>query len=65
MKRTTTQTEAKNEAYIALLNKDGMVVAFINPVKNVNPETLVESIKAKGLNVEIKTPNTEEVNTEL
>ena len=47
--------EAKT--YIALLDKSGeQLVAFISPVKGVKNEQLVELLKAKGLNVEIREP---------
>ena len=41
--------------YIALLDKSGdNLIAFISPVKGVESDNLVELLKAKGLNVEVR-----------
>ena len=45
-----------NESYIALLDSEGELVAFINPVKGVPQDLLMEQLEAKGLNVEIRDP---------
>jgi len=48
------QTESK--AYVALMDTNDNLVAFVSPVKGVSNELLVKSLKEKGLNVEIKEP---------
>ena len=45
--------------YVALLDAEGSLVAFISPVKQVKPETLLEALKAKGLNVEVRQSSAE------
>lgn len=62
MKKNNTQ----NENYLAILNKSGdSIVAFVNPAKNVSMEDLQEALKGKGVNAEIRTPDTEEKSVEL
>ena len=45
-----------NESYIALLDSEGELVAFINPVKGVPQELLIEQLRKKGLTVEVRDP---------
>lgn len=43
------------KSYVALLDAEGEnLVAFITPVKQVGVELLVDSLKEKGLNVEVR-----------
>lgn len=42
------------KSYVALLDTEGELVAFVSPVKGVTNELLVESLKSKGLNAEIR-----------
>lgn len=56
-------TESKS--YVALLDTEGNLVAFISPVKGIKPELLVESMKAKGLSVEIREPRADVVSLSL
>ena len=52
--------------YIALLSNDGEnLVAFISPVKGVSKELLIEKLVKKGLNVELRTKNTEDLDFEI
>ena len=44
------------DPYIALLDSEGELVAFINPVKGVPQDLLVEQLKTKGLTVEVRDP---------
>lgn len=61
------ETEKKEaKAYIALLNKTGEeLIAFISPVKGVANEHLVELLKAKNLNVELREPKGDIIDIEL
>ena len=49
-------TKSTGESYIALLDSEGELVGFISPVKTVPQELLVEQLRKKGLNVEIRDP---------
>ena len=49
-------TKSTGDSYIALLDVQGDLVGFINPVKGVPMELLVEQLKTKGLNVEVRDP---------
>ncbi len=61
MKKNTDTTE-----YLAILDKKGEnIVAFVNPAKNVSMEDLQTALKAKGVNAEISTPDTETKSVEL
>ena len=40
--------------YIALLDTKQELVAFISPVKGVDPQMLVEKLQAKGLICEVR-----------
>lgn len=40
--------------YVALLDAEGNMVAIINPTAKLQPELLVDSLRAKGLNVELR-----------
>lgn len=40
--------------YIALLDKAGELIAFVSPVKGVDPQMLVEKMQAKGLVCEVR-----------
>ena len=61
----TTKSTNSSKEFIALRNKEGHVVAFINPAKHVNPQSLVASLQSKGLSVAIESPNNEEVSVDL
>ena len=55
-----------NAPYLAILNKSGdSIVAFVNPAKNVSLEALETALKAKKVNAEIRTPDTEAKDVEL
>jgi hypothetical protein len=56
-------TEAKS--YVALLDTEGNLVAFISPVKGVKPELLVDALTEKGLYVEIREPKADVVSLSL
>lgn len=54
--------------YIALLGyADGeeQLVAFISPVKGVDPEKLVEKLQSKGLHAEVRTSKGDVVDFDL
>jgi hypothetical protein len=52
--------------YIALLDKAGdNLLAFISPVKGVDPEELVTKLQDKGLNAEIRQSKAGIVDIEL
>jgi len=56
----------EDDSYIALLSNDGEnLVAFISPVKGVQKSVLVEKLAQKGLNVELRTKNTEDLDFEI
>lgn len=40
--------------YVALLDNEGNLVAFIQPVKGVSQELITEAMREKGLNVELR-----------
>lgn len=48
-----------SKAYVALLDTEGNMVAIVNPTQKIAPELLVDSLKAKGLNVELREPQPE------
>lgn len=49
------ETTKENNSYIALFDKTGeIVVAYVNPVKDMEPKVLVDKLVAKGLKVEIR-----------
>ena len=50
------EKKTETKSYVGLLDKEGVLIAFVSPVKGVSPELLVESLKTKGLNVEIREP---------
>lgn len=47
------------DSYIALLDSEDELAGFITPVKNVPQKLLVEQLKAKGLNVEVRDPKSD------
>ena len=49
-------TKSTGDSYIALLDVQGDLVGFINPVKGVPMELLVEQLTENGLNVEVRDP---------
>lgn len=53
------QNTKSSGEYVALLDAEGSLVAFISPVKQVKPETLLEALKSKGLNVEVRQSSAE------
>lgn len=48
------EKDVSGKTYIALLDKDGNMVAFLSPVKGISNELLVESLQGRGLNVELR-----------
>lgn len=65
MARNNQTTQSGTDPYTVLLNKDGAVIAFINPASHVNVEDLVKALTSKGLAVETRTPQTEDRSVEL
>ena len=59
------EKEKESKTYVVLLDKSDQVVAFITPTKNVSTDTLVASMKAKGLNVEVRESQPEKLTIEL
>lgn len=57
------KTESKS--YVALLDLESNLVAFIQPVKGVSNELVVEALQGKGLNVEIREPKADVVSLSL
>lgn len=57
--------KAESKSYVAMLDIEGELVAFIQPVKGVSNEVLVEALVAKGLNVEIREPKADKVSISL
>ena len=55
--------EAKE--YLAMIDVDGEVVAFVHPVKGVSNELLVNALSAKGVNVEVREPKSDKVAIKL
>lgn len=57
----------KKEAnsYVALLDTEGDLVAFISPVKGVAPELIANAMKEAGLSVEVRTPKEERLELKL
>lgn len=51
--KDTVQTKDSGQ-YIALLNKEGDLIAFIRPVSKVPAELLVDALSEKGLSVELR-----------
>ena len=51
-----TVVKPEGKAYIALLNKEGEMVAFVQPAGKVEPMALVEALADLGLNVELREP---------
>jgi hypothetical protein len=62
------ETKGGNE-YIALLghSQDGeeTLIAFISPVKGVDPQVLVEKLQSKGLHAEVRTSKGDVVDFDL
>jgi hypothetical protein len=52
-------TKSDSDSYIALLDSEDELAGFITPVKNVPQKLLVEQLKAKGLNVEVRDPKSD------
>ncbi len=48
------EKETKVGEYIALLDSNNDLVAFVSPVKGLRPEMLCEALAEKGLNVEVR-----------
>jgi hypothetical protein len=48
------EKETKVGEYIALLDSNNDLVAFVSPVKGLKPEMLCEALAEKGLNVEVR-----------
>jgi hypothetical protein len=48
------EKEVKQNEYIALLDSNNDLVAFISPIKGLKPELLCEALAEKGLNVEVR-----------
>ncbi len=49
------EEKTAKKSYIALLDAEGEnLIAFISPVKTVSQELLINSLKSKGLNVEVR-----------
>lgn len=66
MKRNDSNTNDSTAPYLAILNKKGdAIVAFVNPAKNVSLEDLETALKGKGVNAEIRVPDTESKTVEL
>ena len=59
------EKEKGRESYIALLDSKDELIAFISPVKSVSKELIVEALKAKGLNVELREPQDEKLSIVL
>jgi len=58
--------KSDEDTYIALLSNNGEnLIAFISPVKGVSKELLVEKLINKGLNVELRQKNTEDLDFEI
>ena len=51
--------------YIALLDANGEMTAFISPVKGVKPQMLVDALVSKGLSVELRQSKADRVNITL
>ncbi len=58
-------TKNTGEPYIALLDSEGELVAFINPVKGVPQDLLMEQLEAKGLTVEVRDPKADRTSLTL
>lgn len=61
-----TNTQSENTPFVAITNKDkSAIVAFVNIAKGYDMEDVVSALNAKGVNAEIRTPNTEVKSVEL
>ena len=56
-------TEAKS--YVAMLDADGNIVAFVSPIKGVSNELIVEALASKGVNCEVREPKADVVSITL
>lgn len=59
------EKEVTTKQYVALLDKNDNMVAFVTPIKGVSNELLVESLQGKGLNVEVRESKPEATKLEL
>ena len=50
------ESVVEGKPFIALLDAEGTLVAFVQPASKVDPVALVEALSAKGLNVELREP---------
>ena len=59
--------EEKHEtkSYVAMLDKNGDIVAFVSPIKGVSNELIQSALQAKGVSVEIREPKADVVSIEL
>lgn len=57
--------KAEAKSYVAMLDAQGELVAFIQPVKGVSNELIKEALVGKGLNVEIREPKADIVSITL
>lgn len=52
----TATKSGEGKPFIALLDSEGELVAFVQPAGKVDPESLVLALEEKGLNVELREP---------
>ena len=55
----------ESKAYVAMLDKNGDMVAFVSPVKGVSNELIQSALQAKGVSVDIREPKADVVSIEL
>ena len=52
--------DTDNKEFGAILASDKTtMVAFVNPASGYDVEDIIEALQAKGINAEMRTPNTE------
>lgn len=57
--------EEANKTYVALMDSSDELIAFVSPAKGVPAEMLVQALKDKGLNVEVKESKADRVEITL
>lgn len=60
-----TPKKENTNSYVALLDSEGELVAFISPVKGVAPELIASAMTEKGLKVEVRTPKEDRLEIKL
>lgn len=57
--------KSESKEYLAMLDANGDMVAFVSPIKGVSNQLIQDALAARGVNVEIRTPKADVVSIEL